>query len=100
MACSGNQWPAIDEALLHPATTSVSRIAGRIRRSMPPPWRREPALGCVPGSDMLVDQDGVPVRVHGDEARGAGRLLVRLGRERHALGLQLALQLAHVGERA
>ena len=48
---------------------------------------------------MLIDQNRVPVGVHRDEAGGARRALIRLVHQLHALCLQLALQLAHVGER-
>jgi len=44
-------------------------------------------------SDVLIDEDRVAVGVHRDETGGAGRALVRLGHQLHALRLELALQL-------
>ena len=50
-------------------------------------------------SHVLIDEDRVSIRVHRDEAGRPRRALVRLLLQLHALGLQLALQLADVGER-
>lgn len=42
-------------------------------------------------SDVLIDENGVSVGVHREKTRGAGRALVRLLHQLHALRLQLAL---------
>ena len=52
-----------------------------------------------PGSHVLIDEDRVSIRVHGDEAGRPRGALVRLLLQLHPLRLQLALQLADVGER-
>ena len=57
------------------------------------PWY----LGAA--SAVLVDENRVAVRVGQHEARRAGRGLVRLLIEGRAGGLELALELADVGER-
>jgi len=49
---------------------------------------------------VLIDHDRVPVRVNGNKAAGPGRMFVCLIHQRYALGLQLALQIANVGEGA
>src|SRR6187455_2165671 len=49
--------------------------------------------------DVLVEEDRVAVRIEDEEAARPGRALVRLGDERDTLCLELALRLAHVGER-
>jgi hypothetical protein len=51
-------------------------------------------------SDALIDQNRVSVRVHGNKAAGPGRILIRLVHQHDALGLQLARQIANVGEGA
>jgi len=51
------------------------------------------------GSHVLIDEDRVSVWVCGDEAGWAGCAFVCLLFELHALGIQLALQIADVGER-
>ena len=48
---------------------------------------------------MLVDEDGVSIRVHSDEAGRPCCALVCLLLQLHPLGLQLAPQIADVGER-
>jgi hypothetical protein len=47
---------------------------------------------------VLIDVDGIPVRVHSDEARRPRRALVRLLLQLHPLSFQLALQLTDVLE--
>ena len=47
---------------------------------------------------MLIDEDRVSIRIHGNEAGRPSRALVRLLLQLHPLCLQLALQLADVGE--
>src|SRR5215207_7934484 len=49
-------------------------------------------------SDVLIDEDRVSVRIHGDEAGRPDCTLVCLALELHAVRLQLALQLADVGK--
>src|SRR2546422_4876208 len=48
---------------------------------------------------MLIDEDRVSIRVHSDEAGRPRCVLVRLLLQRHPLCLQLALQIADIGER-
>ncbi len=48
---------------------------------------------------MLIDEDRVSIGVHGEEAGRPRCALVRLLLQRHPLCLQLALQVADVGER-
>ena len=48
---------------------------------------------------MLIDEDRVSIRVHSDEAGWPRCALVRLLLQLHPLCLQLALQIADVGER-
>src|SRR6185295_4785924 len=48
---------------------------------------------------MLIEEERVAVRVHGDEACRPRRAFVRLLLEGHPLGLQLALQVPNVRER-
>ena len=48
---------------------------------------------------MLIDEDRVSIRVHSDEAGRPRCALVRLLLQLHPLCLQLALQIADVGER-
>jgi hypothetical protein len=48
---------------------------------------------------VLVDEDRIPVRIDGDEARGPPGALVGFRHELHSVRLELSLELAHVGER-
>lgn len=50
------------------------------------------------GSDVLVDQDRVALRIDQHEAGRPGSVLVSLAEQLQALLLQTALQLAHVGK--
>src|SRR4051812_14336139 len=61
-------------------------------------WSHAAELFVNQASDVLIDQDLVSVRVKYDEARRTFRGLVCLFRDRHTHRLQLALELAHVGE--
>ena len=48
---------------------------------------------------MLIDEDWVPVRVHGDEAGRTRGTLICFLLKLHPLCLQLALEIADIGER-
>src|SRR6188768_165903 len=50
-------------------------------------------------SHMLIDEDWVPVRVHGDEAGRSRGTLIRFLLKLHPQCLQLALEIADIGER-
>ena len=47
---------------------------------------------------MLIEENRVAIRVHYNEARGPGGVLICLAHQLYALRLQLALEFAHVGE--
>ena len=50
-------------------------------------------------SDVLIDEDRVSVGVQRDKTGGTRGALIGLVHQLHALGLQLALEFAHVGKR-
>jgi hypothetical protein len=50
------------------------------------------------GSHMLIDEDRVSIRIHGDEAGRPRCALVALCLQPHSVGLRPALQVADVGE--
>src|SRR5687768_15223091 len=70
---------------------STSNLAG---------WMDEAAKGLAAGAflDVLVHEDRVSIRVGDHEAPRTRRRLVGLEKEGHAVGLQPALELPHVGE--
>jgi hypothetical protein len=80
------------EAATH--ALGISAAPGSLQ--LPP---RRIACGAA-NSDVLIDQNRVPVWIHGNKAGGPGRMLICLIHEHDALGLQLALQIANVGEGA
>ena len=47
---------------------------------------------------MLIDEDGVPIGILGDEARRSAGMLIGFARELHAFRLELSLKLAHICE--
>lgn len=74
----------------------VQRLA---RRGLPPPEAtgHVQSLGPEPSrSHLLIDEDRVTIKVHGDEAGRPHCALVRLLLQLHPLCLQPALQIADV----
>ena len=71
-----------------PASSAAARSDRPRPTTQPKPYR----------SHMLIDEDWISIRVHSDEARRSRCALVRLLLQLHPLCLQLALQVADVGE--
>jgi len=75
-----------------------ARFFGHLAGSMPP-FRASPdAVQHADRLYVLIDQDGVPVRIHQHAAGRACAGFIRFGDQLHALGLQPLLDLAHIGE--
>src|SRR5439155_15433300 len=86
------QLPARVPVLVCPRPANL--LIGRSTAMHRPASRPEPSC-----SHVLIDEDRISIRVHSDETGWPRCALVRLLMQLHPLCLQLALQIADVGER-